>query len=105
MSDPATIVREAKKAGHIPPPEPPSYPEHDKLIALAGQNNTVGEFLDWLEDEKEFILSTTDTHGRLIPVDIRATTLIAEFFEIDEEELEREKMHMINRLRSLSARD
>ena len=104
------------------------YPEHEKLKAVAHESQTVGSFLEWLENEKHVELAVRHEHTEgcyeedvrlhgegdppfhwiarcgyredaLQPAFLAPRKLLAEFFEIDEEELEREKRKMLEELR------
>lgn len=73
-----------------------SYPQHDKLRAVKDKTQTINDFLEFLEENGVELVRFKD--------DWRLTRqqrdkFIAEFFEIDLDELEREKRAMIERLR------
>lgn len=75
-----------------------TYPEHEKLKALNGHNQAVGEFLDWLS-ENGYVIAKWDGRGdRLVPTNEGFTTLMARHFEIDERRLEDEKQQMLDSL-------
>jgi len=79
-----------------------TYPEHDKLRALNGANQVVGDFLECLAENGCEICDRL--HDRYGDVAYRAAfksrdNLIAEFFEIDERELSREKDRMLEDFR------
>lgn len=59
------------------------YPEHEKLAALDGANQLVGEVIDWL----------AETHEVRLPFETEK--LIAEFFGLDLEKLEAEQKIML----------
>jgi hypothetical protein len=74
-----------------------SYPEHDKLAAVADQSQAIGEFLDlgrWTLCE---LREWEDARPSFEPVDIQGA--LAEWFEIDRDALEREKRAMLAELR------
>lgn len=73
------------------------YPEHEKLAALNGANNTIGQFLDWL-DQEDIILCKWDDE-RLVPCRENKATTIGRHFLIDEDKLEAEKQSMLASLR------
>ncbi len=78
------------------------YPEHHKLSAVSERSQTCGEFLDWLLGEKGFVLAKYRGNPRyevLYRENPNVTKLLAEYFLIDEEELEREKIAMLEELR------
>lgn len=70
------------------------YPEHDKLTALDGKNNAVGDFLTWL-GEHGYEICQLDRLGRFQPVMRPTREWIANHFDIDEGALEREKRQML----------
>lgn len=106
------------------------YPELDKLSALKGQTQKLGEFLDWLE-QKGLIISRYHKHslecvggseadlevnrGRLTlkpmpagqkakcgvseediePMYIKIETMIANYFDLDENKMEDERRAML----------
>jgi hypothetical protein len=93
------------------------YPEHEKLHAITDKSQAIGEFVDWLDAEKSIVLARRHEHGDdcrseegflmcgystndLIPAGVRIQTLLAEFFGIDEEKIEREKREMLAEIRS-----
>jgi hypothetical protein len=61
--------------------------ECDKLHAIKDQSQVIGEFLDWLEDEHEVFLPKS------------VTNLLAEYFDIDLEKVEQEKLAILEDLR------
>ena len=98
------------------------YPEHDKLSAIQDQSRAVGEFLDWLgngeaggkesiilahnplittrfdKDSEEFIDLDSEEYYRsthLVPYNVSIPNLLAKFFEIDLNKLEKEKCQML----------
>ncbi len=96
------------------------YPEHDKLQALEGKNQAVGDFMEWLQDEKKVQFSVfaevciycdsladaegdcecreNHFHAGEIPFHFCLTDLLAEFFEIDQKQLCVEKDAMYREL-------
>lgn len=99
------------------------YPEHTKLKKVGRRSQACGEFLDWLRGVKKFhfyvnhehtddcYIPATDARGRIriceistgghVPVGyVDATKLLAEYFEIDTEKLEQEKMAILEEFRS-----
>lgn len=67
------------------------YPEHAKLHAVKDKSQACGEFLRWLVEEKREFEQTGFTGLQ---------DLLAEFFEIDQNRLEREKQQMLEELRN-----
>lgn len=92
------------------------YPEHEKLKLISDKSQACGEFLEWLASEKGITLATKHEHdsecrgpsrlrvcgftsSQLEPVYIPRTALLAEFFDIDERKIEKEKRAMLDALR------
>lgn len=75
------------------------YPEHEKIKALAGANQTVGDFIEWCSrmgmDLCRFNPATDEYHPEYMSRD----QLIAAFFGIDSTALEAEKRAMLETLR------
>ena len=122
----------AKRAEQAPAESPTEgwlkTPELDKLAAVKKESQAIGEFLDWLGDQKGAILATTHIHGpdclgwdkergkfnpakieeeycrlgpdgRLWGYSKRTEDLLAEFFEIDLAKCEAERRAILARIR------
>ncbi len=100
------------------------YPEHDKLHKVVDESQAVGEFLEWLQGKKEVVLckwkeweeeercipvrqpdgsleeTRMYTHKAHMPIYTSTEKLLAEFFEIDLDKIEKEKQAMIEVLRN-----
>jgi hypothetical protein len=80
------------------------YPEHDKLSAVKDKSQTIGEFLEWLDYEKNYsVCSLTEGRnggGEYSPIFTSTEKLLAEFFNIDLNKLEKEKRKMLDELRA-----
>jgi hypothetical protein len=80
------------------------YPEHDKLSAIKGKSQEIGEFLDWLRDEKDYqICSWVEGgcgNGEYNPIFRSTENLLTEYFNIDLKKLEKEKQKMLDELRA-----
>lgn len=83
-----------------------SYPEHEKLAAVKDESQAIGEFLEeWCQSRRMALCELVDSGRRrgfgatepvleYVPVpDLQR--LLAEFFDIDLRELEREKRAML----------
>lgn len=83
------------------------YPEHDKLQAISDKSQTIGEFLDWVRFEKDFILAdrSVEDDDMLWPASYNITELLAEFFDINLDKIEAEKRAMLDHIRSAQAQD
>lgn len=79
------------------------YPEHDKLNAVKDQSQAIGEFLDWLRDEKGIMLARFGEGGDLYPYPRSTQDMLAEFFDIDLAEIEKEKRDMLEKIRNAPA--
>jgi DNA polymerase III epsilon subunit-like protein len=79
-----------------------TYPEHQKLIALEGKNDTVGQFIEWLADSN-YVICEYDQMGRYHPVSRPITSWLAQYFGIDPAKIEQEKRAMIDLIRAADA--
>lgn len=82
------------------------YPEHEKLDKIKDLSQTCGEFLTWLTNEKGVMLATysdEEDDGNLYRYYTPINKLLGEFFEIDTEKLEAEKLSMLEEIRTLNA--
>jgi hypothetical protein len=75
------------------------YPEHEKLQALGGKNQTVGDFIEWL-GQCGIVLAEFDKHDDLRSAHKSRDHLIAEFFELNLSKLEAEKRQMLDDIRA-----
>lgn len=56
------------------------------------------DFIDWLRTEKGIWLCSRDAHGELSPIPARDEKVVHEYLEIDDEQLERERREMLEKL-------
>lgn len=93
------------------------YPEHEKLKQVGDKSQVCGEFLSWLIGEKGLLLSHQHEHtdacfeksghricgfcqGDLEPWRVTPIVdLLAEFFQIDQKKLDREKERILSDFR------
>ena len=75
-----------------------TYPEHEKLKGLRGQNQIVGDFIEWLGETGFVIARYTRSGHTLLPAHASRDDFLADFFEIDRDRLEAEKRQMIESL-------
>lgn len=68
----------------------PNVPMCEKLSQYSTEIRAIREFMDWLEVEKDLGLETFT----------RTEDLIMEFYEIDQNELEKERRQLLNNLRA-----
>lgn len=81
-------------------------PEHDKLEALNGTNNTIGDFLEWLK-RKYVICVWGDEYSEcgdydgstLYPVYQSTERMIAEYYRINLDAFEQEKDAVLKAVR------
>ena len=76
-------------------------PMCDKLHAVKAQSQPIGEFLEWLQAEKDIVLCRYTETDFCLPVRQGIESLLAEFFEIDLEQAEREKQLLLANLRDM----
>lgn len=77
----------------------PAHPEHDKLQALDGANDTVGEFLEWLMG-RYVLAEWHPTYSTLQRADTNITKLLGEYFKIDNDALNQEKAAILDYIRA-----
>ena len=78
-----------------------TYPEHEKMHAVVEQSQSIGEFLDWLTNEKSIVLSQwiDPESEHLTPINPNIQDLLAEYFDIDLDKIEKEKRQMLKTMR------
>lgn len=78
------------------------YPMSEKLAGVADQSRQIGEFLDWLESKgmtiSEFVQYEGYSEPRLEPVSTGFERLLADYFELDLNELEKERRRILAEL-------
>lgn len=93
------------------------YTEHNKQKAVIDDSRIIQEFVEWLRDKKEAFVakeytweegvddergdetySTTET----LPIRQTLEALLYEFFKIDKEKIEEERVHMLDACRELA---
>jgi hypothetical protein len=72
-------------------------PELDKMTAVQPFSQKIGEFMEWLSTEKKLGLGSWDKRGYDLYQPERASieNLLAEFFDIDLNKVEKEKRAII----------
>lgn len=75
-------------------------PNCDRLAEVSDLSNEIGDFLDWLEQRKNFTLCEPAAHEMFLrkPINETKTQLLAEYFGIDLAQLEQEKLDVLKRL-------
>jgi hypothetical protein len=90
------------------------YPEHKKLRAIVDKSQSIGDFIDWLKNEKSVLLMREDSYEdeegqardfgyAYVGGELR--TYLEEFFEIDGKKLEAEKRAMLEEQRKLNGHE
>lgn len=95
--------------------EAAKHPEHQKLSAIREQSQRFGDFLEWLKNNKKFVLAQrypiaeydpeteeyypSETETELAPCGCDTNKLLAEYFNIDLMKLEAEKRSMLDEIR------
>lgn len=74
------------------------YPESEKLAQKRSERLTLGEFFQWLEDEKGYQLGEY-YDGNFVRTARRLETLIMEFLGVDRKKLEAERQEMLEKMR------
>lgn len=76
------------------------YPEHEKLKEVQEQSQIIGEFLEWLEFEKNYCLCECENkYDRWLPVSENHIKLLGQYFNIDLNKLKQEKRQMLESLK------
>lgn len=80
----------------------PRYLEHEKLRAIVDKSQAIGEFVEWLEYEKQIHLCEYVDRD-LFHTRTSMRDLLAEFFGIDQKKIDAEKDAMLEQQRKLNA--
>lgn len=71
------------------------YPEHEKLKAIPkNERDAVGEFIEWLSGNYGYLVTYGEREAPIL-----VEQLMAEYYEIDLDKLEEEKVLMLEHLR------
>ena len=76
-----------------------AYPEHEKMRAVKTESQAIGEFLEWIHEEKGLFLARYE-EGANWPSSVNYSTekILAEHFDIDLSKIEAEKLAMIEEI-------
>lgn len=76
-------------------------PELDKLHNIQNESQTIGEFLDWLTNERSIPIELCiyNHSSRLHPCPTNIKQLLAEYFEIDQNKAEKERLALLKAVR------
>lgn len=80
----------------IPKDDLPEMYEHERLSQISNKSQVIGEFIDWLAS-KGIYPQKSGRGSRGFHFDVQKE--LAEFFKIDLEKLEREKLVILEHLR------
>lgn len=78
------------------------YPEHTKLAEISDKSQAIGEFVDWLRDKGISLCRLYEENGvsRYYPQTDPIRDLLADYYDIDQNAIEREKRAMLDELRA-----
>lgn len=71
------------------------YPECEKLSAVSDERRTLSDFIEWLESKNLWICDGPGELNHYYPVSASGASLIMQFLEIDQDNLEQERRAMI----------
>ena len=79
------------------------YTECDKMLKVRDQSQTIGEFLDWVQNEKGYTLCERNEDRSFdqtyFPARFSMESILAEFFGINLNKVEKERRAMLADLR------
>lgn len=79
------------------------YPEHTKLGKISEESQTIGEFLDGSPYVlAEYVTFEGNDRETLVPVQKPIQQILADWFGIDLDAIEREKRQMLESMRQMS---
>jgi hypothetical protein len=76
-------------------PRRPGMPETMRMVAVSTQSQQIGEFLEWLESSTELVIGAYDGTGRLWPSYPSIQELLARYYGIDLDRVDRERMRLL----------
>lgn len=87
------------------------YPECEKMSKVTEKSQSIGEFLEWLSEEKKVVIGSYQefespwdkegcTRKEFAPFRYDTEKLLAEFFGIDLKKVEQEKRAMLAEIRA-----
>ena len=82
------------------------YPEHERMKALNGDNDTIARFLEWLSEHDYLICEVVqDARGSddIQPVHRGIESWLAQYFNINPAKIEAEKRAMLDSMRAANA--
>ena len=96
-----------QKGEPLPEPEQSPYPMHEKLALISDKSQTIHDFLEWAEDTRGYSLGEWQKidgyhDEQFWPTRDNDRDLLADFFDIDLNVLDNEKIAMLEAQRELS---
>lgn len=73
----------------------PTFPEHDKMSKVQGESQTIGQFLEWLQDHDIALCLWDDPRSEYVSFRDSIEKILASYFEIDLAKIEAEKQKML----------
>lgn len=81
-----------------------NYPECEKMAAVEDKSQVIGEFLEWAKETQDFHLCIYSGYGKeYIPIGITVERLLAKFFDIDIDKVEKEKRQILEEIRKTTS--
>ena len=81
----------------------PKTPELEKIASVRDESQKLGEFIDWLRNEKGLEIATwiPDVYSgdRLVPANVNTEKLLADYFKIDLDKAEEERQAVLSHIR------
>ena len=78
------------------------YPEHEKLKKVAHLSQSCHDFIEWLQEEKGISLRELAPDGEFYYPITPSNKLLAEFYNIDLNVIEKEKCEMLDEMRKVN---
>lgn len=76
------------------------YPEHVKLEGVGDSRNIIGDFLEWLSYGTDYVVGEWTTDDEITPSMKNTQQLLAEYYNINLNKLEKEKTAMLEAIRN-----
>jgi hypothetical protein len=93
------MMSNKRKPGIETFPDLPATPNLNKVAASRDDARVIGQFLEWLRDERELTIAEWLNREDLVPARIGTERLLHEYFKIDEEKLEQERRSILDTYR------
>ncbi|MDA4132203.1 MAG: hypothetical protein OK454_03645 [Thaumarchaeota archaeon] len=72
----------------------------ERLASVKEESQKLGEFIEWVRNERTpHLVLCQEIQGEYAPAGVRTEDLLAEYFDIDLQELEKERRSMLEELR------